>query len=347
MSIRFQLFVVLIFLTFILISDASYAARSYRMVYSFTPKVSANIGFWVPIPTPRDKNGVVDTEIVKISPPTGSRMDVETGNKAVRWPDSDLNRQLTVTFDVELAPVTLQVNPNTTYGSYNTHTQEYLLYTAATSYVQSDDPTIVNRATSIVGNNTNPYIKAKLIYNWVNSNLKPLNSFSPDALTALSNLGGHCGSYANLFVALCRAVGIPARNISGFLAHNQGFAEAGHFSSGSWTWTQSNRGFSAHVWAEFMLPNGVWVQVDASDPTHGLFGSIPSERVILSKGSRIILDPKEPGEHNWFHLPVGAGQIEDSSVRLSITYLGTSGIEHPDPSPTAAMPLSVIYLLLD
>ena len=87
-----------------------------------------------------------------------------------------------------------------------------------------------------------------------------------------------------------------------------------------------------------MLPNGVWIQVD---PTHGHFGEIPFERVILSKGNAILLGWMS---RPWFHLPVANYQIYDRSVSLSVSYLGTSGIEHPAP-PTVFMPSNILLLL--
>lgn len=314
------------------------ADRSYRMVYSFTPTTGTDNRLWVPVPVKWDGQGTVDAEIVEISPATGARSNEQSGNKPVSWPDSELDNNLSVTFDVELAPVTLPVDPNATWGSYATGTQEYQFNTSATSWVQCDDQTIIDQASSIVGSETNPYNKANDIYTWVKNNISYQDGVRQDALNVLSERKGDCAAFSILFVALCRAEGIPARNISGFLAHDQYFNVATQFREGTWNCLQAPRGFSTHVWAEFMLPGGQWMQVD---PTHSLFGAIPYERVILSKGNEVLLGWMT---RPWFHLPVANSQVHDSSVSLSITYLGTSGIEHPAPTalPTAANTLLLL-----
>lgn len=62
----------------------------------------------------------------------------------------------------------------------------------------------------------------------------------PDALKALRNGKGECGDLSALFVATCRAAGVPARTVSGFCMGND-----------QW-----------HVWAEFLVPSVGWVPVD-------------------------------------------------------------------------------------
>ena len=290
------------------------------------------------MPQKWDGQGVVDAELVEITPDSGSRSTEHAGNKPVSWPETELGNQLSVTFDVELSPVTLPVDAGATWGSYNTTTQEYQFNTTATSWAQSDDQTIINQAASIVGGETNPYAKANAIYSWVKNNIAYQDGIRQDAVNVLSQRQGDCAAYAILFVALCRSQGIPARNISGFLAHDQYFNIADRFREGTWDNTLWNRGFSTHVWAEFMLPDGTWVQLD---PTHGYFGAIPHERIILSKGNDIQLGWLS---RPWFHLPIAYYQVNDSSVQLTITYLGEDGIEHPE-SPNANTAVNTLLLL--
>jgi transglutaminase-like putative cysteine protease len=75
------------------------------------------------------------------------------------------------------------------------------------------------------------------------------------ALDVLIHLKGDCTEHALLFVALCRAAGLPARRVSGLVY--AGPAE---------------RSFGMHAWAEVYV--GQWVDVDPTlnqfpaDATH-------------------------------------------------------------------------------
>ena len=93
---------------------------------------------------------------------------------------------------------------------------------------------------------------------------------------------GSCQNQALVFVALCRAVGIPARVAHGI--NSVGLDDVSDIEDWS------------HSWAEFYLPNYGWIP---ADPTGNVFGEIDNLRLILSFGNNITLDPPCPYE-NWF-----------------------------------------------
>lgn len=103
----------------------------------------------------------------------------------------------------------------------------------------------------------------------------------PDVIRALQSGRGDCGSFAAVFTAACRNVGIPARPVVGMVA-------------GENQW---------HVWAEFYVPLYGWVQVDPAmadgiDPSGCLplyFGVIPdgNQRTILTYGFEHTLDTQQ------------------------------------------------------
>lgn len=66
------------------------------------------------------------------------------------------------------------------------------------------------------------------------------------ARSALSSRQGDCTEFADLFVALARAADIPARRVSGYLAHENSVLRPADY----------------HDWAEF-FENGVWRIADA------------------------------------------------------------------------------------
>ncbi len=99
----------------------------------------------------------------------------------------------------------------------------------------------------IVGNATNPVVKAKRIYDWIAHGIK--YSFAREYST-IRNIGGYCltkrygdcGQEAMLFITLCRYNGIPTRWQSGW-----------YFFPG---------GKDIHDWTEiYIMPYG-WVPVD-------------------------------------------------------------------------------------
>jgi transglutaminase-like putative cysteine protease len=120
-------------------------------------------------------------------------------------------------------------------------------YLAAEPLVQSDDPRIQAQARQIIGRERRAGPVAELLNRWVYENLKKEITISvPSAVQVLEDRRGDCNEHTVLFVALARAVGLPARTGAGLVYLR------GHF--------------YYHAWPEIWL--GQWVAVD---PTFGQF----------------------------------------------------------------------------
>jgi transglutaminase-like putative cysteine protease len=117
---------------------------------------------------------------------------------------------------------------------------------------------------------------AEKIYEWVldhcDYQLKAGSGQAAGLIGAVETLRarkGECGEYTALFVALCRAAGIPARGQTGYWA---------------------NRPDAPHVWAEFYLPGFEWIPVDPSmgdkAPRGRYFAQLPdlNRRVTVTHG---------------------------------------------------------------
>jgi transglutaminase-like putative cysteine protease len=131
-------------------------------------------------------------------------------------------------------------------GTYDKASSDYQLYTSPEKYIESNNPQIEALAGQLEQGQTNPYIIAGSIYDWVVHNLTYQTDPSlGGALYALENGGGECGDFSALFCALCRADGIPARPVVGRVADDY-----------------PNDSSDCHVWAEFLLPGYGWVPVD-------------------------------------------------------------------------------------
>lgn len=78
--------------------------------------------------------------------------------------------------------------------------------------LQSDHPAILRQARAIVGHETNSWAAAQAIGEWVYRAIEKKATVSlPSALDVLKRREGDCNEHTYLFVALARAVGLPAR----------------------------------------------------------------------------------------------------------------------------------------
>lgn len=118
---------------------------------------------------------------------------------------------------------------------------------AAEPPMQSNDPRLQAQARQIAGRSRNAIRVAQRLNEWVYERLeKEPTTGASTALDVLEALRGDCNEHTMLYVALARAVGLPARTAAGLL-----------YVDGS---------FYYHAWPEVYL--GEWVPVD---PTLGQF----------------------------------------------------------------------------
>ncbi len=127
-------------------------------------------------------------------------------------------------------------------------------YVAPEPLVQSDDPRIQAQARLIAGRERRAGPVAELLTRWVDANLrKEVVIGVPSAVQVLADRRGDCNEHTVLYVALARALGLPARTAAG-LVYLRGR-------------------FYYHAWPEVWL--GQWVAVD---PT---FGEFPADAAHL------------------------------------------------------------------
>lgn len=127
-------------------------------------------------------------------------------------------------------------------------------YLQAAPYLPVDDPEIRKTAEKVRGTETNPYLVALSLRDWVNNAMTPDPSIGvPRSATDIyKRRRGVCRDYATLYTALARAAGVPTRLCSGIVY--------GDF--------QGKAGFYYHAWAESWV--GKWVAVDPTlyEPSH-------------------------------------------------------------------------------
>lgn len=121
---------------------------------------------------------------------------------------------------------------------------EFAPFLAPTPQINSRAPEIVSLAKQIAGDDKDARSVARKIGDWTYKNLK-WKKVQSDAVETLASREADCLEHSELYVALARASGLPARVVTGAA-----------LSGGS---------FGAHAWVEVYL--GKWVELD---PTWGL-----------------------------------------------------------------------------
>lgn len=172
------------------------------------------------------------------------------------------------------------VEPYANDQLYEQYTSEQLPHIAFTPYLRKF-------AEEIVADESNPYLKAWRIYDWITRNVR--YALVPEYSTlecisdyAARNLRGDCGIQALLFITLCRISGVPARWQSG--------------------WYLNPHKSSPHDWAQCLIEPCGWLYVDPSFGGHMkdipeyhrfYFGNIDHFRLITSINISSKLSPQK------------------------------------------------------
>lgn len=114
---------------------------------------------------------------------------------------------------------------------------------APTPYWPVDDPEVTALAKEITAGKSTPEAKVEAILDWLAANI---TSDGPSGSRwgvkkVLEQGYGHCWDRSDCFVTLARAVGVPARQVGGWLYGSFG-----------------------HIWAEVLIDGKEWQQVDPS-----------------------------------------------------------------------------------
>jgi hypothetical protein len=154
-------------------------------------------------------------------------------------------------------------------------------------YVQVDDPAIQRTAAGLGG--TKPMEIAAGIERWVADHVREGGYVARrrGARLALESGRGDCTERADLFVALARARGIPARTMAGFVIDHDAVLRAANY----------------HNWAEAYV-DGTW---RLADPDKAVFGNSPLQYLAMR-----ILD-------GGTGVGVGMGAVFASHANLVVT----------------------------
>lgn len=237
------------------------------------------VKLWIPLPE--------DTQFQRVSKLnfTGSFKDAyissnnSYGAKTLfaTWPDAKDSMTMTVELDIE----TLDWEPlkSGALTHYRTPTQIHYpadveRYLLPTKHMPING-IVKQTADKIVGSETEPLKQARLIYLWVSANMFRDNSVigcgTGDVASILESgkLGGKCTDINSVFVALMRAVGIPAREMFGIRLGQA--IKMGHYSKKAFG-SADDKGAAdvsggQHCRAMFYLAGYGWLPADPADVT--------------------------------------------------------------------------------
>lgn len=306
------------------------------------PEGAKKVRVWFTMPRKDDAAQKV-TDFKVVSPVPYKIVKDSEGNREIYVELTDpKEKELTITtnFVLDRSEVRSGVDPAKTrpYTKADLAGKEH--YLAANTNVIIDDR-IKQLASEIVGEEQNPVVGARKIYDWVLANVDywvkdPKNKkASPVGSTeyCLTNRTGNCTDFHSLWTSLARAASIPTRMVYGsFLKAELNGQETDQ---------------SYHCWPEFWAPGLGWVPHDVAvadiyagdfetnadnevlvrrttgDGYRGkesakidyYFGNLDERRVTWSVGRDLTLTPKQDGG------PVNA---------LAKAYVEVDGVAHPD-----------------
>ncbi len=248
-----------------------------------------------------------------------------------RWRAGTTGRHLVLAFDAERMEVVRRDFP-AREAAWDA--ADYRMWLAPSSLGPVDGP-VKALADAITRGKTSVLAKAKAIYDWTCDNMyrdpATLGCGKGDVCQLLKKPGGKCTDIHSVFVALCRAAGVPAREIFGIRMGKKPRVDITKWQ---------------HCWAEFYLPGYGWVPVDPADvrklmlkknltlndpATKELrqyfWGAWDAYRVRLALGRDLMLNPPQAGPPlNTFGYPsaeVGdtvLDWLDPASFSYTITY---------------------------
>jgi len=190
------------------------------------------------------------------------------------------------TFMFDRYETTTDINPSMVATSYSKDTQFYRQFTSANSYIPSDEERISNTGRYVIGSVTNPYWKARRIYDYLLDHYT--FTTSPETNNLMDSFKSQEADsyiYSILFCAFARNTGVPARPVAGYIINDSQKA-------------------IPHYWAEFYVSNFGWIPIDPAlgdgatyddtftkqNASEYYFGNVENQHIAFSRG---VLEAKQ------------------------------------------------------
>ena len=246
-----------------------------RARITITPKYGKFSGKLLKVWLPVAKKGfqIKDVNLISTSHNNYEIFDND-GQKTIYFEDRvSKNNKFYVEFEYTVSDWINHIDPNKVEKGFD----ESLRYFTEQKLPQIIfTPYLINLTNEIIGQERNPYLKAKLIYDWITLNVnysyvRPYGIYENIPEFTATNLKGDCGFQALLFITMCRIAGIPARWQSG--------------------WYIDKYFASPHDWALFYVKPYGWIPADLSfggarrdTPSYRnfYFGNLDAHRMVAN-----------------------------------------------------------------
>ncbi|KAF0219231.1 MAG: transglutaminase domain-containing [Geobacteraceae bacterium] len=275
---------------------------------------------WLPYPVSDADQSITEVKVSGDFAESAVYTDRVSGTPILyaRWGKDAKSRRLIFAFHAERREVIRRDFP-TKEAAWDP--ADYAPYLKPTSLGPIDGE-VRKLAESITRDKKGVLAKARAIYDWTCENMyrdpDVRGCGKGDVCALLRKPGGKCTDISSVFVALCRASGVPAREIFGLRLGKKPQEDIT-----SWQ----------HCWAEFYLPGYGWVPADPADVRKAMlveklepkdakaaeyrayfWGGIDPYRMKLAVGRDLPLNPPQTGPPlNTFGYPyaeVGGKELD-------------------------------------
>ena len=261
-----------------IITTASAASRSGIVTLDVdlsTQDVTKESKLWVPYPVTDRYQKVGDIKVTGDFASSGVYTDATYGTPILyaEWPSNSKSRKLSFTFAVDRKEIR-QTNLPTREPKWNR--PDYAEYLKPTSLGPIDGE-VKKLADSITKRKKTVLAKARAVYDWCCSNMyrnpNTVGCGKGAVCALLQKPGGKCTDISSVYIALCRAAGVPAREVFGVRLGKKAEEDITTYQ---------------HCWAEFFLPGYGWVTADPADVRKAML----VEKLEFIRSSAVPSEPR-------------------------------------------------------
>ena len=276
-------------------ADTTYVVRQEFTVKN-VPEGAKNVRGWFWMPEDRPEQKVVDFRVVEAPDSFRVTRDPRYGRSwlyADGKADAEKPLRIVTEFKVVRRSVTGLADAAKTTAFTEAERRGKVAELQRNEIHMEVTPALQKVADDIAGKETNPVIQARIFFDYVIAKSDHYSKFGEtpqgkclgDANECMSGVGDCCSDQHALFIALCRARGIPCRMMFGsrLKPENEG--------------RNHNPGY--RCWPNFYAPNLGWVPLDissadAGDPVKAgdWFGGLDDRRLEWAEGRDFELEPK-------------------------------------------------------